>query len=108
MNDLLSHAEIEAAAERLRAYLEPTPLIRSAYYSAQMRANVYFKLEMLQPTHSFKVRGAFNAMLSLPPEQRQRRRVAQGRPGGRARLRHFAHRRFRRRSGSCGTVLDDG
>jgi threonine dehydratase len=72
MNELIPFADIEAAAARLRTVLAPTPLIRSSYYSERVGAQVYFKLEMLQPTHSFKVRGAFNAMLSLPPERRQR------------------------------------
>jgi threonine dehydratase len=37
---------------------------------------VWLKLETLQPTHSFKVRGALNAMLAMPPELRARGVVA--------------------------------
>ena len=32
---------------------------------------MYFKLEVLQPTHSFKVRGAFSALTRLSPDQRK-------------------------------------
>ena len=46
-----ARADVEAAAERIRPYLEPTPLIAG------------LKLESLQPTGSFKVRGALNALL---------------------------------------------
>ncbi len=73
---LIPSAAIAAAAERIRPYLRPTPLVRSAYYSARIGANVYFKLEMLQPTHAFKVRGAFNALLALPDDERARGVVA--------------------------------
>lgn len=69
-------AAIEQAADRLRPYLRPTPLVQSAYYSARTGANVFFKLEMLQPAHSFKVRGAFNALLALPDDERARGVVA--------------------------------
>src|SRR5689334_15828549 len=43
--------DVVAAAERIRPFLAPTPLIGS------------LKLETLQPTGSFKVRGALNALL---------------------------------------------
>jgi threonine dehydratase len=46
-----SRADVYAAAERIRPYLAPTPLIGN------------LKLETLQPTGSFKVRGALNALL---------------------------------------------
>jgi threonine dehydratase len=73
---LIPQAEINAAAARLRPYLNPSPLIYASHYSALTGANVYFKLEMFQPTHSFKVRGAFNALLALPDDQRARGVVA--------------------------------
>jgi threonine dehydratase len=46
-----TRADVEAAAERIRPYLPPTPLVGN------------LKLETLQPTGSFKVRGALNALL---------------------------------------------
>lgn len=69
---IIPQSEIEAAQKRIEKYLSPTPLMRSKYYSDQLGANVFLKLETLQPTHSFKVRGAFNALLTLPQEKRQR------------------------------------
>ena len=47
---LIPQAEIDAAAARLRPYLHPSPLIYASHYSALTGANVYFKLEMFQPT----------------------------------------------------------
>ena len=69
---LISANAIQAAADRIRPYLAPTPTIRTEYYSSKLSANVFFKLEIFQPTHSFKVRGALNALLLLPEAQRQK------------------------------------
>ena len=69
---LTPKVDINAARERISAYLTPTPLIRSEHYSQRLGANVYFKLEMLNPTHSFKPRGALNAVLALTKAQLQR------------------------------------
>ena len=46
-----------------------TPLVRLNYDGP---AEIYLKLECLQPIGSFKVRGAYNAVRKLPEEQRQR------------------------------------
>jgi threonine dehydratase len=69
---LIAKREIESAGQRVRAHLAPTPLIRAQHFSRELGANVFFKLEMLQPTHSFKVRGAFNALTQLTDKQRKR------------------------------------
>ena len=66
---LIDLSQIRAAEERIRPYLAPTPVVRSVYFSELTGAEVYFKLEMLQPTHSFKVRGAFNAVLALSDDR---------------------------------------
>jgi len=42
-----------------------TPLRRSAWLSSIAGADVYLKLETLQPSFSYKIRGAWNAVLSL-------------------------------------------
>ena len=68
---LISRLEIEAAASRIRAHLAVTPLVRADHFSRKLGANIFFKLETLQPTHSFKVRGAFNALTQLPAEQKK-------------------------------------
>ena len=42
-----------------------TPLCRSDWLSSAAGADVHFKLETLQPTFSYKIRGAWNAVLAL-------------------------------------------
>ena len=53
-----------------------TPLAASATLSERLKTNVYVKLELLQKTGSFKVRGIFNKALSLAPEMKAKGLVA--------------------------------
>jgi len=64
--------EVIAAEKRINPYVRETILDYSPYYSKLAEANVHFKLENLQHTGSFKLRGAMNKMLSLSPAQRDR------------------------------------
>ena len=54
--------EVIAAEKRIRPYIRETILEYSPYYSRLAEANVHFKLENLQHTGSFKLRGAMNKM----------------------------------------------
>jgi threonine dehydratase len=60
-------SDIESARERIRGKVVRTPLVR---LNAETKGEVYLKLECLQPTGSFKVRGAGNAIGLLTPEER--------------------------------------
>jgi threonine dehydratase len=53
------------AQQRLRAYLQPSPLIYSQALSQRSGADVWLKLECRQPTGSFKVRGALHKIMAL-------------------------------------------
>ena len=57
---------IKEARERVAPYIKQTRLERSDTLSRQLGTNVYVKLEMFQKTGSFKMRGAFNKLLSTP------------------------------------------
>ena len=69
-------AQSVLAANRIGAHIRETPLDYSAYFSQETGANVYLKLENLQHTGSFKLRGAFNKLLSLSDAERQAGGVA--------------------------------
>lgn len=58
-------AEVFAARRRLEGHAIRTPLLRSDWLSAAAGAEVFLKLESLQITNSFKLRGAWNAAASL-------------------------------------------
>jgi threonine dehydratase len=68
---LVAKEAIESAARRVSSVLSPTPCVRAHYLSKKFGREIYLKLEILQPTNSFKVRGAFNCILSLPESRRQ-------------------------------------
>ena len=58
-------ADIYAARRRISRWLAPTPLRHSAWLSASSSARVALKIESIQPSHSFKIRGAINAATAL-------------------------------------------
>jgi threonine dehydratase len=57
-------ADVEAARRRLSSAVLRTPLVR---LDVEGLAEVWLKLENLQPIGSFKIRGAGNAILAAPP-----------------------------------------
>jgi threonine dehydratase len=59
---------IRQAAERLRKVVTRTPLSLNRNLSRKYECNVYLKREDLQIVRSYKIRGAYNMMISLPPE----------------------------------------
>ncbi|GAA3651569.1 threonine ammonia-lyase [Microbacterium marinilacus] len=69
-------AEIEAAALSLRDVVEHTPMEYSLHLSEVLGAPVSLKLENLQRTGSFKVRGATYRLAQLTAEERARGVVA--------------------------------
>ncbi len=69
-------ADIEAAAGRLAGQAVETPLIESPALNERLGARVLIKPETLQRVGAFKFRGAFNRLVQLSPEARQRGVVA--------------------------------
>src|SRR5688572_27174593 len=57
------------AAARLKPVVTRTPLVLNANLSRKYNCNVYLKREDLQIVRSYKLRGAYNMMCSLPQEQ---------------------------------------
>lgn len=68
--------DIERARERLRGILKPTPLLRSATLERMLETELYLKPENLQKTGSFKLRGAYNRIAALAPEEARRGVIA--------------------------------
>lgn len=69
-SNLVSLADIRAAAERIASYGFRTPLV------PMVPSGLKLKAENLQPVGAFKIRGAFNAILSLSDEERKRGVIA--------------------------------
>jgi len=62
--------ECQQASKRIAGLVRETPLDYSPAFSADLGAEVYFKLENLQHTGSFKLRGASNRLMTLTAAQR--------------------------------------
>ncbi len=59
--------DFDLAEEHVRRVMSPSPVIRSGWLSDMLRADVFLKLECLNPGHSFKIRGAMHSLLSQNP-----------------------------------------
>lgn len=68
---LVTIDDVRAAAVRLNGVLEATPVERSRAISSEVGADVWLKCENLQRTGSFKLRGAYNRIAQLEPEERE-------------------------------------
>ena len=73
---MIELADIQAARERIRALVEVTPCPIAEPFSDLCGARIYFKLENLQRTGSFKERGAANRLMLLTAAERARGVVA--------------------------------
>lgn len=62
-------AQVLKAADRIRAAVVETPVEQIEGLAPNIGAEVFFKLENLQSTGSFKLRGASNKILSLSPAE---------------------------------------
>lgn len=67
-----TYQDVLIAAKRLKGRINETPLIHSDILSSETGAEVYIKMEALQKTGSFKVRGALNKIDALTEEEQKR------------------------------------
>jgi threonine dehydratase len=65
----LTAADIDAAAERISSVVALSPLQLSDRLSAVTGASVYLKREDLQAVRSYKLRGAYNLLMQLTPDE---------------------------------------
>lgn len=68
---LIPLATIRAARERAAGVVKTTPLDLSATFSSLCGCDLFLKMENLQKTGSFKVRGALNKIQGIPEERRK-------------------------------------
>ncbi|RLL47777.1 pyridoxal-phosphate dependent enzyme [Oceanobacillus piezotolerans] len=69
---LVSTQEVWMAKKRISSFIQHTPLQYSPNLSNLSGSSIYLKLENLNTTHSFKIRGAANKILSLSENEKQR------------------------------------
>lgn len=68
----LSLSDIKAARERIAPYIIKTPLLRLRNLEEILGCEVYVKLENMQRTNAFKLRGVMNTILQLTDEELER------------------------------------
>jgi threonine dehydratase len=88
-----TRADIEAAARRIRGLVSRTPFVRSDWLSDVTHADIWLKLETVQTTGSFKLRGAANAIAVIAAERPQVRRIMTASAGNHGRGVAYAARR---------------
>jgi threonine dehydratase len=69
---MITLQNIQSAQKTIAPYAKSTLLIRSKFLSELCSADVYLKLENLQVTHSFKIRGVMNKLLNLASDEKAR------------------------------------
>ena len=69
-NPPIGAADIEAAAKVVAPFAVRTPLLSFPVLNERVGTKVFLKPEMLQRTGSFKFRGAFNKLASIPQDRR--------------------------------------
>ena len=70
--DVPTLSDIYQAHKGIASLVSRTPLVEAPWLSQQTGAHVFFKLENLQVTGSFKIRGATNKLINLPQAARER------------------------------------
>ncbi|NIK92977.1 threonine ammonia-lyase IlvA [Mangrovimonas sp. CR14] len=60
---------VQEAAQKLKSVVNHTPLTSNIHYSRKFDGHILFKREDLQLVRSYKIRGAYNKMSSLTPEE---------------------------------------
>jgi len=67
---MVSLQEILVAQRNIAPYIKSTPLSNSKFLSDLSGGNVFLKMENLQITNSFKIRGVMNKLLHLTPQEK--------------------------------------
>jgi threonine dehydratase len=73
---LVTLADVHAARDVIAGKAYRTPMVRSSNLGAMVGLDLYLKLEPMQKTGSFKVRGAINKIATLTDEERRRGVIA--------------------------------
>ena len=68
---MLTFDDVLAAHARIKNYIKNTPVISSQKLNEELGAQIFFKMENLQETKSFKARGAFNAILAYKEKHKK-------------------------------------
>lgn len=66
---------VELALERIQDFICNTPLVHSSTLNKSMNNRIYFKLDALQKTGAFKIRGVLNQLFALKEQKRLPKKI---------------------------------
>ncbi len=72
----VTKAAIDNSYKILNSLLPATPLVKNPWLSSKYNAEIYLKLDIMQPIGSFKIRGAINKIANMSPAARKKGVVA--------------------------------
>ena len=67
----VTYADVEDAAARIAGVVHRTPVVTSRRIDTRAGARIFLKCENLQRTGAFKIRGAYNTLAQLSPQQQR-------------------------------------
>ncbi|WP_088330657.1 serine/threonine dehydratase [Lacimicrobium sp. SS2-24] len=76
--------DVHAASERIQPFVHRTPIVNSSLLDAWLGHQVFFKLECLQRTGAFKLRGATNVLAWLKEQDQLPERIVANSSGNHA------------------------
>jgi len=68
--------QFHLALDRIKPFIKKTPIISSSSLNHMFNLDIYFKLELMQKTGSFKSRGAINKIIQLSEKEKKKGVIA--------------------------------
>ncbi|GAB4167543.1 MAG: serine/threonine dehydratase [Rickettsiaceae bacterium] len=85
---------IAKAYSRIRPYIHKTPLLHSNLLNKMLNCKVYFKMDAMQKTGAFKIRGVLNHLLALKEQGKMPRKIVAYSTGNHALAMSYASKLF--------------
>ncbi len=73
---IISKSKISGTYKRITPFVHKTPVLTSSFFNEATEASLFFKCENFQKVGAFKYRGATNAVLQLPKQQKTKGVIA--------------------------------
>lgn len=95
MNQAIQNPEVVAKAYlRIKNYIHKTPLLHSNVLNAMLGSKIYFKMDAVQKTGAFKIRGVLNHLLVLKEQGKMPKKIVAYSTGNHALAMSYAAKLF--------------
>jgi threonine dehydratase len=94
MKPTIEFSDITDAYKRISSIVQKTPVVQSKLLNSWLGHNIYFKVECLQTTGAFKLRGASNFIAKLAEQQKLPMQIVANSSGNHAQAVAFAAKHF--------------